>query len=99
MLQYPQIDPVAIELGPLAIHWYGITYLVAFLGGWSLAKYRATQEHWGYTQEELGDLIFYVVLGVIVGGKLGSALFYQTEGLLTNPLRTLNPMNLSLIHI
>lgn len=93
MLQYPQIDPVAIELGPLAIHWYGITYLVAFLAGWWLAKYRASQPNSGWKPDEIGDVVFYIVLGVVVGGKLGSALFYQTEALLSNPLQTLNPMN------
>jgi len=93
MLKYPNIDPVAISVGPLSIHWYGITYLVAFLVGWWLAKRRAARKDSGWSQEEIGDLIFYVVLGVIVGGKLGSAVFYQTENLLANPLQTLNPMN------
>ncbi|MCL4153966.1 UNVERIFIED_CONTAM: hypothetical protein GTU68_001307 [Idotea baltica] len=93
MLQYPQIDPVAIELGPLAIHWYGITYLVAFLAGWWLAKYRAAKPNSGWDPDEIGDIVFYIVLGVIIGGKLGSALFYQTEELFSNPLQTLNPMN------
>jgi len=93
MLQYPNIDPVAISLGPIKIHWYGISYLVAFLVGWWLAKRRAAKPKSGWDPVEIGDLIFYVVLGVIVGGKLGSALFYQTENLLANPLHTLNPMN------
>jgi len=93
MLQYPEIDPVAIQLGPLAIHWYGITYLVAFLAGWWLAKYRASRPNSGWNPDEIGDVVFYIVLGVVVGGKLGSALFYQTEQLLSDPLRTLNPMN------
>ncbi len=93
MLQYPQIDPVAIELGPLAIHWYGITYLFAFLAGWWLAKHRAAKPNSGWEPDEIGDIVFYIVLGVIIGGKLGSALFYQTEELLSNPIATLNPMN------
>jgi len=93
MLQYPEINPVAVELGPFAIHWYGITYLVAFLAGWWLAKYRASKSGSGWVPEEIGDVVFYIVLGVVVGGKLGSALFYQTGDLLSDPLRTLNPMN------
>jgi len=93
MLQYPEINPVAIELGPLAIHWYGITYLVAFLAGWWLARYRASKPDSGWLPDEIGDIVFYIVLGVVVGGKLGSAVFYQTEALIADPLRTLNPMN------
>ncbi len=93
MLQYPKIDPVALEVGPLVIHWYGITYLVAFLVGWWLAKYRAKQKGSGWNPDEIGDLVFYIVLGVVVGGKLGSALFYQTDDLLSDPLGTLNPLN------
>ena len=91
--QYPQIDPVALSIGPLTVHWYGVTYLVAFLVGWWLAKYRASRPGSGWKPDEIGDLVFYIVLGVIVGGKLGSALFYQTENLLQDPLGTLNPMN------
>jgi len=91
--QYPQIDPVAFSLGPLTVHWYGVTYLVAFLVGWWLAKYRASKPGSGWKPDEIGDLVFYIVLGVIVGGKLGSALFYQTENLLQDPIGTLNPMN------
>jgi len=93
MLQYPNIDPVAISLGKFKIHWYGISYLAAFLVGWWLAKRRASNPKPGWDPVEIGDLIFHVVLGVIVGGKLGSALFYQTENLLQDPLGTLNPMN------
>ncbi len=91
--QYPQIDPVAFSIGPLTVHWYGVTYLVAFLVGWWLAKYRASKPGSGWKPDEIGDLVFYIVLGVIVGGKLGSALFYQTENLLQDPIGTLNPMN------
>jgi len=80
--QYPQIAPVALSIGPLTVHWYGVTYLVAFLVGWWLAKYRASRPGSGWKPDEIGDLVFYIVLGVIVGGKLGSALFYQTENLL-----------------
>lgn len=93
MLQYPNINPVAIDLGFFQIHWYGLSYLVAFLAGWWLANRRAAQPGSGWTKEEIGDLIFYVVLGVIVGGKLGSALFYNTGNLFSDPLTALNPLN------
>lgn len=91
MLQYPDINPVALELGPLAIHWYGVTYLVAFLAGWWLATHRASKPGSGWDPEEIGDAVFYIVLGVIAGGKLGSLLFYQTDQLFSDPLGTLNP--------
>jgi len=92
-MQYPNINPVALDLGFFQIHWYGITYLVAFVVGWWLATWRASKPNSGWTKEEIGDLIFYVVMGVIVGGKLGSALFYNTAVLFSDPLTALNPVN------
>ncbi|MFK8076099.1 MAG: prolipoprotein diacylglyceryl transferase [Granulosicoccus sp.] len=93
MLQYPNINPVALELGPLVIHWYGVTYMFAFMAGWWLAKYRASKPGAGWTAEEIGDAVFYIVLGVIVGGKVGSLLFYQTDILFSEPLQALNPFS------
>ena len=93
MLQYPNIDPVALSLGPLTIHWYGITYLFAFLAGWWLAKHRANKPGSGWSADEIGDAVFYIVLGVILGGKIGSLLFYQTELLFSQPLQALNPFS------
>ena len=84
MLQYPQIDPVAISLGPFKIHWYGVTYLVGFLAGYFLAKYRASKPGSGWKQEEVGDVLFYVAIGVILGGRIGSVLFYNTAAFLDN---------------
>ncbi len=86
MLQYPQIDPVAISLGPFKIHWYGVTYLVGFLAGYFLAKYRASKPGSGWKQDEVGDVLFYVAIGVILGGRIGSVLFYNTAAFLDNPL-------------
>jgi len=93
MLQYPDIDPVALSVGPLTVHWYGITYLVAFSVGWWLAKHRASKAGSGWNPDEIGDAVFYIVIGVIAGGKLGSLLFYQTELLFTQPLQALNPFS------
>ena len=89
MLQYPQIDPVAISLGPFKIHWYGLTYLFGFVVGYLLARYRASKPGSGWKQEEIGDLVFYVALGVILGGRIGSVLFYNTGAFLENPLMIL----------
>ena len=91
MLRYPDIDPVALDLGPLAIHWYGVTYLFAFLAGWWIAKRRASRPGSGWNPDEIGDAVFYIVVGVIAGGKIGSLLFYQTEQLFSDPLSALNP--------
>ncbi len=93
MLQYPDIDPVAFSLGPLTVHWYGITYLVAFLAGWWLATHRARKPGSGWNPDEIGDAVFYIVLGVVLGGKIGSLLFYQTDILLTRPLDAINPFS------
>jgi len=79
MLRHPEFNPVALQLGPVAIHWYGITYLVAFgLFLW-LASLRVKQPQYaerGWTRRDVEDLLFYGVLGVVVGGRLGYVLFY-----------------------
>lgn len=73
MLTYPNIDPVAISLGPLQVHWYGLMYLLAFLFAWGLATYRAKQRGW--TPDMVSDLIFYGALGVVIGGRVGYVFF------------------------
>lgn len=86
MLTYPQINPIAMHIGPLAIHWYGLMYIVGFLAGWGLALLRARQPNSGWTAEEVSDLIFYAALGVIIGGRLGYILFYDFSTFLAHPL-------------
>lgn len=86
MLLHPQFDPVAFSLGPLAIRWYGLMYLLAFaqfllLGRW-LIRHRGAR----LTVEQLDDLLFYGMLGVIIGGRLGQVLFYEPAYYLANPL-------------
>ena len=70
------IDPVAFRLGSLAIHWYGLMYLGGFFGAWLLAEYRRRQGRLPVTRDALGDLLFYAMMGVIVGGRVGYMLFY-----------------------
>ncbi len=85
MLTAPQIDPIAIQLGPLAIRWYGLMYLIAFLAFWWLGRRRARQT--GLLQaQQVDDLLFYGALGVILGGRLGYVFFYGFEQLLADPL-------------
>lgn len=87
MLIHPQFDPVAIHLGPLAIRWYGLMYLLAFglfllLGRWCI-KHRPWS---GWNALQLDDMLFYGVLGVVVGGRLGEVLFYAPGYYLSHPL-------------
>jgi phosphatidylglycerol:prolipoprotein diacylglycerol transferase len=92
MFRYPGFDPVAVHLGPLAIRWYGLMYLVGFAGGWYLARKRAASlagsMAGGATVrvEQVDDLVFYTALGVILGGRIGYMLFYGTAELIANPL-------------
>lgn len=90
MLIHPQFDPVAIQLGPFGIHWYGLMYLVGFLGGLWLGKRRARQfPERGFTRHDVDDMLFYIALGVILGGRLGYVLFYQPAYYLAHPLEIL----------
>jgi phosphatidylglycerol:prolipoprotein diacylglycerol transferase len=78
MLVHPQFDPVAVHLGPLAVHWYGLMYLLAFAQVWWLGKRRlAARPELGMKEQGLDDLLFYGVLGVVLGGRLGQVLFYD----------------------
>lgn len=94
MLTYPHIDPVALSLGTWhlfghvfqpAIHWYGITYLVGFLGGYWCMYLRSKKPMSGWTAVQLQDLLFYVALGVVLGGRTGYMLFYDWSGLVADP--------------
>ncbi len=82
----PNIDPVAISLGPLKIHWYGIMYVLGFLALWWLATRHARRPDSGWKPEEVGDFVFYGMIGVILGGRLGYVLFYNLGYYLKHPL-------------
>ena len=78
MLQYPHFDPVAIHLGPIKVHWYGLMYLFGIFSGWLLLHYRAKVKPWAPVKpEQVGDLTFYIALGVILGGRIGYIVFYN----------------------
>ncbi|ROO31776.1 prolipoprotein diacylglyceryl transferase [Salinisphaera japonica] len=87
MFVRPDIDPVAFSIGPIAVHWYGLMYLLSFLVGWGLAVWRTRLPHIRWNSEEVGDLLFYVVLGVVLGGRLGYVLLYQPGFFLGHPLQ------------
>ncbi|MCE7903970.1 MAG: prolipoprotein diacylglyceryl transferase [Gammaproteobacteria bacterium PRO9] len=86
MFVYPHIDPIALKIGPLAIRWYGITYLVGFVAAWFLGRRRATRADSPVTPLQVDDLIFYGALGVLLGGRIGYMLFYGFDQLRENPL-------------
>lgn len=87
MLIHPQFDPVAIQLGPLSIHWYGLMYLIGFLSLLWLGKWRANRyPEAGWKSSEMDDILFYGALGVIIGGRLGYVIFYQPAYYLSHPV-------------
>ena len=87
MLIHPQFDPVALHLGPLAIHWYGLMYLAGFITFLWLGRKRITMlNDPQFSAKLLDDLLFYGVLGVILGGRLGYVLFYKAPYYSAHPL-------------
>lgn len=82
---FPDIDPVIFSLGPLKVRWYGMMYLLGFAAAWWLGNQRAKKPGSDWNPEQIADLIFYCLLGVIVGGRLGSVLFYQPQHYLDYP--------------
>lgn len=83
MLTYPNIDPIALQLGPISIHWYGIMYMLAFASAWWLAMRRAPMA--GFSKEQVSDIIFYGAIGVVLGGRIGYILFYQFGAFIAEP--------------
>ncbi|MFZ4873810.1 prolipoprotein diacylglyceryl transferase [Janthinobacterium sp. Mn2066] len=89
MLIHPMPDPIAIQIGPLAVHWYGLMYVLAFALFIILGRVRIKQPHiaiLGWKKEDLDDMLFYGMLGVVIGGRLGEVLFYRPEYFAQNPL-------------
>ena len=87
MLTYPHIDPIAFSLGPLSVRWYGLMYLAGFVAFVALGRWRiARRPDLNWTAKDIDDLLFYGVLGVVIGGRLGQVLFYEPAHFLANPL-------------
>lgn len=89
MIQFPGFDPVLLQIGPLAIRWYGLMYLIGFVGGWWLVRRRARLPGSVCTVEQVDDLLFYTALGVILGGRLGYMFFYNWAQLVREPISLL----------
>lgn len=85
MIVLPYINPVAFSIGPIQVHWYGLMYLFGFIGAWFMAHWRVKHYQLNWTAEQISDLIFYAALGVIIGGRLGYMLFYNTQQMLQQP--------------
>lgn len=85
MLPYPEIDPVAIAIGPLKVHWYGLTYLAGLACAWWLAVRRSRLPGAAVQRDQVDDLIFFGALGVVLGGRIGYALFYGGDKLAEDP--------------
>lgn len=83
-MHYPLIDPVIVSIGPLAVRWYGMAYLAAFVLAWWLGSRRATAR--GYTAQEVSDIVFYGAVGAVLGGRIGYAFFYGFATLREDPL-------------
>ena len=84
-LVHPQFDPVALDLGVMQVHWYGLMYLLAFLVAYGLAYYRA-KRHGGFTAEMISDLVFFGAMGVILGGRIGYVILYGWRDFLADPI-------------
>ena len=85
MIKYPAFNPIALKIGPLRIHWYGIMYLLGFAGAWWLARRRAAQPRSTWKPADVDDLIFFGMLGVILGGRIGYVLFYGLKFWASDP--------------
>jgi phosphatidylglycerol:prolipoprotein diacylglycerol transferase len=85
MLVYPTINPIAFTLGPIQVHWYGLMYLIGFISAWLLAYWRSRHYQLDWNKDQISDLIFYAAVGVILGGRIGYMVFYNTHELIHQP--------------
>jgi len=85
-IQFPQIDPIIFSIGPVALRWYGLMYLLGFAGAIWLGNKQADKPNSGWTRDQVSDLLFYGFLGVILGGRVGYVLFYHFDLFLADPI-------------
>ncbi len=86
MLTYPDIDPDIFSIGPLTVRWYGLMYVIGFVLGWLMARQRAEKSYSPIKPAQVDDLVFYVMLGVIIGGRVGYCLIYGWGEMAADPL-------------
>ncbi|MDA7772433.1 prolipoprotein diacylglyceryl transferase, partial [Pseudomonadales bacterium] len=87
MWHYPQFDPVAISLGPVSIHWYALSYLIGISLVWWQLGQRSRKHKLGWSEEQISDMVFYSMFGIILGGRIGYMAFYGWQGIIDDPLR------------
>jgi phosphatidylglycerol:prolipoprotein diacylglycerol transferase len=88
-LQFPQIDPVFLHLGRIQLRWYGLMYMVSFIAGYFVLKRLAKRKKLGMSTDDLYDLLFFLILGVMIGGRLGYVLFYDLGSYIQRPIEIL----------
>ncbi len=99
ILPFPSIDPVALSIGPLSIHWYGIAYVVGIMLGWFVARDMASRDRlWPggqspITRTHLDDFLVWAAIGIVLGGRIGYILFYDMAAIAANPLRAIEIWN------
>lgn len=86
MITYPEIDPVIFSIGPLAVRWYGLMYVIGFIAAYALVSYQARIFAWKQLRKHLDNLNMALILGVILGGRLGYILFYNLQFYITHPV-------------
>ena len=84
-LPFPKIDPVIVHLGPLAIRWYSLAYIAGIVGGWFYVKWLNVKLARGITEKAIEDLVFYIIIGVVLGGRLGYVFIYQPDHYFEHP--------------
>jgi phosphatidylglycerol:prolipoprotein diacylglycerol transferase len=89
MLTFPNIDPIALHIGPLVIRWYALAYIAGLTLGWQYAAYWARKNLWRPNAEDFENFLTWAVLGVVLGGRMGYCLFYQPEYYLSHPIEIL----------
>ncbi|MBF0620917.1 MAG: prolipoprotein diacylglyceryl transferase [Magnetococcales bacterium] len=86
MIAYPEIDPIIVSVGPLALRWYGLMYSLAFLLGWPLISWRVKRLHPDWSSEDVADMLVWLLLGIVLGGRLGYVVFYNFSYFIDHPL-------------
>lgn len=86
MLNFPQIDPVLLHIGPISVHWYGVAYVVGILLGWQYAVWIAKRFAPTITKADIDDFMMWALGGIIIGGRLGHILFFELDKYLAHPL-------------
>ncbi len=86
MLPYPEIDPEIIRIGPIAVRWYGLMYLLGFISSYLLVRYQLKRLRLGIGNEFLEGLYTYIILGLIIGARLGYVIFYNLSYYIKNPI-------------